>query len=507
MAGDIEAGRAFVKMLVDDKELRAKFDVMQRELSQKAVEVAKVGAAIGGVGLAIAAPFTVAITKFADFGSELFDMKQRTGETVQVLSEMKYVAEQTGTSLGTIEKAILKARQQGKSFDELAAQILAVKNPANQLELAIEKFGLRIGPAILPAIRDMVALREEARNLGVTMDDETAAKADALGDAFGMVKAAVQAVTIAVGSQFSDQLIKLAGIITNSSGVVVQFIKENKNLIIAIGAVGFGLAALGSGLVIFAGALKIASIAVGVFRGALTLLATHPIIAAITIFAAGVAYLTNGFGLLTTEVDDSAQSMKDLETAMSANLGAAKKNNEQLLTNVQDTQTEIIAAERNAFAERKRMEEQFAQRRQEANTSALDKFIADNERKLKEAEELQQQAFAAAFPQRAAAEERQRKAAEDAAELRRRAGLVNSIPQLRQNLAMAHARDIAVELQARVGQGLPLSGDERRQLDRFNRQTQVDPRVFEGKLDGIRDVLTNILEEVSGPFRFPVGKV
>ena len=97
----IEAGKAYVKFLLDDKALKT--------------GLAKVGAKlqmIGKVGLAATGPlvagFAAATKAFVDAGDELDKMSQRVGFSVEALSELKYAAGQSGTSIDAIERSAKK---------------------------------------------------------------------------------------------------------------------------------------------------------------------------------------------------------------------------------------------------------------------------------------------------------------------------------------------------------------------------------------------------------------
>ena len=69
------------------------------------VRKAAIGLAIAG-GAAIVGFAIGAIKNFADLGDELDKMSLRTGISVETLGELKFAAEQTGSGLETIEKAV-----------------------------------------------------------------------------------------------------------------------------------------------------------------------------------------------------------------------------------------------------------------------------------------------------------------------------------------------------------------------------------------------------------------
>src|SRR5262245_20344495 len=103
--GGIEAGRAFVKFLLDDKEFTGKLKTIGKQLTK-----------FGAIGSAITAPLVaamaVSVNAFANTGSALADMAGRTNVSVELLQVLGYAAKQTGTDLDTVEKAILFMRKE-----------------------------------------------------------------------------------------------------------------------------------------------------------------------------------------------------------------------------------------------------------------------------------------------------------------------------------------------------------------------------------------------------------
>src|SRR3954469_17732170 len=55
-----------------------------------------IGLALGGLGAAIIGPIGLALHSFAEGGSELLRMSERTGIAVAALGELKYAATQSG---------------------------------------------------------------------------------------------------------------------------------------------------------------------------------------------------------------------------------------------------------------------------------------------------------------------------------------------------------------------------------------------------------------------------
>src|SRR5262245_13239823 len=100
-SGAIRAGRAFVEAFLDASQL-------ERQLKTVGKNIAKIGASLAGVGTAIAAPLVAATKHFLEAGDALSKMSDRTGLTVEALSQLNYAAGQSGTSSEALETGLKK---------------------------------------------------------------------------------------------------------------------------------------------------------------------------------------------------------------------------------------------------------------------------------------------------------------------------------------------------------------------------------------------------------------
>src|SRR5690606_35138144 len=104
-ASDVRAGRAFVEILARDnvqKGLRS----AQAKLQAFGAGVAKIGGAMFAGGAAIIAPLLATVNSFSEAGDQLAKMSDRTGATVEALSELSFAAERSGSSITAVEGAI-----------------------------------------------------------------------------------------------------------------------------------------------------------------------------------------------------------------------------------------------------------------------------------------------------------------------------------------------------------------------------------------------------------------
>lgn len=509
MAGAIEAGRAVLRLTLDDKELQAKFSQLENKLNVTARTIRNVGLGLGAAGTAIVAPLSLAVTQFIKVGSELKDMSDRTGIAASNLSELKFAAEQSGTTMKVLETALRTMVQNGfdpANFDQIAAEIASIEDPTRRAARAMEVFGTRSGTQLLPLLRDLPALRAEARALGVTMGDETAAQAEELGDAFDKVKAVVSAAAIAFGSALAPKLLGLLPIMTNAVGLVVKFTQANPQLVVTLGATGAALVALGVAMNVFALGLGKAVAGLKALQAALLFLQANPWVAAITVALGALAYLTDGFGLLADKSEESASKVVATEQ---------QKNTELANLYKQDADNKLAASEEASrkvleriAADNRRLlslENQYDQERERQRRERLEQFSDANTKALREAEELSAKVFARLYPQTARRQDKESKIAADTAELERQYKLLNNIDQLRQNDKLRGVLDRADIATSKLAAGRTPLEEEVRALQIVQGDTGKDVRLVVKELEKHTRSLNEIAQAVRDNPGFFVG--
>ena len=269
MANGIEAGKAYVKFLLDGKDLKK--------------GLAQVGAklqSIGKIGMAATAPivagFAAATKSFMDAGDELAKMRDRTGISVEALSDLKYAADQSGTSLAGMDKAVkkmqvgildatkgtgglyeslgalgvnletLRESTPEEQFLTLARAIARVQDPTMRAALAQKAFG-RSGTELLPILAQgeegMLALFERNKELGLQMSGETADAAVSLGDNLADLQKQVTAMAIQVGAAIAGPLTEFAKSLQPILAHVIELIRANPELVKTVAEVTLALGA------------------------------------------------------------------------------------------------------------------------------------------------------------------------------------------------------------------------------------------------------------------------
>ena len=335
------------------------FASAQGALSSFSKSILSIPAAIAG---SVAVTGLVALAKgFADAGSAIDDMSQRTGMGAEAVSALGYVAQMTGTDVGTVEKAVRKMQvgladaaagvpgaaekfealglsisdlqrmSPEQQFIAIADKLSNIEDPALKSAAAMEYFG-KAGADLVPMISEggagIEALMQDAQRLGQVMSGEDAAAAAKLGDVFDQLWAVLGALQNRIGAALAPMLISLGETIVETISTVSTWISENEELIVTIAqwaaigagvvaglmAIGGAAAALG---VAISGVVAIGAAVAAVFTaiGSAFVFIVSPaglILAAITGAAAAALYFSGVGGEMVTFLSDKFAELKDI---------------------------------------------------------------------------------------------------------------------------------------------------------------------------------------------------
>jgi hypothetical protein len=200
---------------------------------------------IAGIGLAAAAAGRALfdITKTAaEYGSTIYDASVKTGLAAETVSALDFAAKQSGTSLESITGGIAKfsktvgeaADGSDKAAKKLTSLGVDPQSALNDLDGALGRVFKRIGEArpgvermtlaqkafgksgadLLPLMEqvgfNLDDFRKKAKELGVTIDDEAAAKADEFGDTLDQLQAQLAGVGRIIGTELMPEFTRMA---------------------------------------------------------------------------------------------------------------------------------------------------------------------------------------------------------------------------------------------------------------------------------------------------------
>jgi len=326
----IRAGRAFVELFADDSKLVRGLRRAEKRLKAFGANVRNMGMRMAGAGTAILAPLAGAAKVFSSFGDEVAKMSKRTGVSVESLSELRFVASQTGTEFGTLENAFRKMQRsiydagRGLStqtdaladlgltfadldglspedqFKKLAQHISEVEDPTRRAAIAMSLFG-RTGTNLLPMFAEGAAgierLQAEARRLGLTMSAEDAAAAEEFTDVLDKLWKVVKMGVFHVGAALAPVLQRVAETITSVAATISRWITQNRDLIVTVLQVGAAILAGGIVLMVFGTVLSGLGSILGLLITTITTVA-----AAIQMLGAAIAFLVSPIGMVIAAV-------------------------------------------------------------------------------------------------------------------------------------------------------------------------------------------------------------
>lgn len=325
----IRAGRAFVELGVSDK-LSAGLRRAQKRLEAFGESLRAVGIRMAGIGAAAVGSLLGAARHFASVGDDLEEMSQRTGVSVEALSELGYAAELAGGDLETLEtglkhmqRSIVEAAQGSDSaqealgrlglsvadlsglspdeqFKRLADRIARVEDPALRVALAMQIFG-RSGTKLLPLLAEgskgIEALQEQARRLGLTISAETAHDAAELNDALDSLWRVVRQGVFTIGAALAPTLKDIAERITRVIVTATDWIKRNREVVVWALKVAAAVAVTGIALIVLGVAISGVGAAVGVLAGLVAGMGT-----VFGLIGTGIGALLSPIGLVVAAV-------------------------------------------------------------------------------------------------------------------------------------------------------------------------------------------------------------
>ncbi|HXG09469.1 MAG TPA: phage tail tape measure protein [Gemmataceae bacterium] len=336
-ASGIRAGAAYVELFVKDSRLVKGLNAVSARLKAFGASITALGAKLAGLGVTLALPFLGAAKLFADMGSDMLDMSQRTGVAVEALSELRYAAEQSGSGAEDLEKGLrtmsrniieaargsVQARQNlarlgltiadltglspDQQFELIADRLAAIQNPLNRATIAMEIFG-RTGASLLPLLstgaQGIQELRREANGLGLTMSTEDAQAAEAFGDALSALWRSLKQVAFMVGAALAPTLKQIAEWITRVAANLAGWIDENREVITVIAAVIAGIVGVGVALMVLGPIISAIGTAIGLVTFAISAATT-----AVSLLGAAIGFLLSPIGLVVAAVGGIAAAV------------------------------------------------------------------------------------------------------------------------------------------------------------------------------------------------------
>lgn len=358
MANDVKAGEAYVEVTARDQ-------AAQKAIARFASRLGSIGSALEGVGNkaltmggALALPLLGAAKAYADAGSALVDMSDRTGVAIEQLSTLKFAAEQSGASLESLESglkfmqknlaaafsgdagAVEKLERLGVSLDDLrgkapdeqfrilADAIAGISDPAARTAAAMELFG-RGGAQLLPLLKEGAAgiaeLQAKAESLGLKMTAETAKAAEEFGDRLDALKMQAGALANVIGAALLPELSSMLDSLQPLAAETAAWISQHEGLVrtlaeVAAATLAVGVAAKGLGVAfgVAAGAVKAYQTAVVAARIATQTFNAVVARSPVGLLAVGLGAAAAALYAYSAAADEAAETMPQADVAPAA---------------------------------------------------------------------------------------------------------------------------------------------------------------------------------------------
>ncbi len=367
-SGSIRAGKAYVELFADSSRLIKGLRLAERKLRAFGNNIRNLGLKMTALGAAVTLPVLKAARSFSKMGDQVAKMAKRTGLSVETLSELRYVASQTGTEFESLEMAFRRMQRSiydagrglstavdaladlGLTFEDLkdlspeeqfkllAERLSLIEDPTRRAGIAMSLFG-RSGTNLLPMFAAGAAgiekLQKEARELGLTISSVDAAAAEEFTDALDRLWKSVKMGVFYVGASLAPALQKVSEMVTKIIAHINKWINANRGLIVMVAAVGAALVTAGLLLITFGASVSLVAAMVGklaaVFKltGSAVSLLLSPVglvVTALSALAAAIVYYsgTGGKaiewlkGKLNSLASDAKLSISAISNALAA---------------------------------------------------------------------------------------------------------------------------------------------------------------------------------------------
>jgi len=361
--GAVRAGGAYVEIFGEDGKLRRTLASAKRRLNRFSASASRAGRGFLAVGAAAAAPMALAIKSYASVGDNLQKMSGRTGIAASTLSELSFAADQSGSSIETVESGVrrmarvisdagrgMKSARDALDGIGLSAEALAGLSPERQFELIAEglsripdaskraalaqellgRSGTQLLPMFAKGAAGIAAMRAEARALGLTISDIDADRAARLTDAFDVASKTIKRAVFAIGAALAPMAIRIAEAIGKVLAKLSGWIDKNRGLVVGLALASAAAMAMGVALLGVALAAKVAALALGVVSSAIgaigiTLAAlSTPAGAATAAFVALAWMVDRKTGAIRKSIGSVGKRLRDLKSDATAAMGGVR---------------------------------------------------------------------------------------------------------------------------------------------------------------------------------------
>ena len=356
----IEAGRAFMRLYIDDNEFRRGLTSASRRLKSFGSTVAGIGARFTAFGLGLAAPLTAAVKAASDaqetfgkfdvvFGSSAAAAKKWGDELASQVGRSK--TEVAGFLSGFQDLLVPigidpeLAEESSKQLTKLAIDLASFNNKSdgdavNDLQAALtgssevmKKYGVIVNEAavkqeLLNQGIDPKGASEQQKvfaRLNIIMAGTTAAQGDAIRTAGGFanqmkaLQGRIQDAAVSLGQALLPTVTAVVTRLVSVVEAVGRWAEANGDTVRTVGLLAVAATSLGVSLVTLGGTIAATGVAVGglarafgALRIAMNLVARSPYVAGLVVAGAAIATIANNAFTATRRLEALKRSVDEL---------------------------------------------------------------------------------------------------------------------------------------------------------------------------------------------------
>jgi hypothetical protein len=272
---------------------------MKAKMQAFSAGMSRIGGGALAAGVAGLAPIVVGVKRFMKTGDQMNKIAARTNTTAEAISTLGFAATESGADVGALEKGFIGMSKtirnaerglstakdaldtvgisledlEGKSPDEqmkILADGLVGLDEGKRAAVAMELFG-KSGQKLIPMLNAGSAgiekMQQQARDLNLEISTEDANSAAELTDRMFELVEVLKATAFQIGAAVAPSLITLVTWLSQGLSGLINWVKENRQLVTIFAGVAVGLVVFGLGFMAVGSMVAIASLAVSAFIG------------------------------------------------------------------------------------------------------------------------------------------------------------------------------------------------------------------------------------------------
>jgi hypothetical protein len=277
----VKAGEAWFELNVDDTKVFRTIQRMADKIRGIGGRLQNVGAGVTAIGAGALTPILGLFGAAVEHAAEVDKLSQKLQASAEDVTAYGYAANQSGIETQDFTQAILKLNQasvaaakdsidQAVAFEQIgikaedfiklgledkllniASTFDKLKDPMQQTQFLFALFGEdtnKLLPLFQKGAAGIKELAMEADRLGITLNSEDAKKGREIQQSLGQVWKSLKSTLLEVGFAFfgfTGDIKEGTKIIVEQIGIIREWVKDNKELVVTVAAVLAGVVAAG----------------------------------------------------------------------------------------------------------------------------------------------------------------------------------------------------------------------------------------------------------------------